>query len=75
MPVLIFQGTITLLMIPIPLPAVFCTHAGLSDSVNATGGLLEFLRAAADFRKSAKCQMTDYLPSLLFAPLFTWLFR
>ncbi len=71
-PVLVFQGTITLV----------CAHSlgpfllahGLADSVNATGGLLIFCVALLIF-EVRKVPVTDYLPSLIFAPLLTWLFR
>jgi uncharacterized membrane protein YqgA involved in biofilm formation len=71
-PVLVFQGTITLL----------CSHSlasflqahGLANSVNATGGLLIFCVAMLIF-EIRKVPVTDYLPSLVFAPLLTWLFR
>jgi uncharacterized membrane protein YqgA involved in biofilm formation len=67
-PVLIFQGTITLL----------CTHSlapylhahGLNDSVNATGGLLIFCVSLLIF-EVRKVPITDYLPSLIFAPILT----
>ncbi len=71
-PVLIFQGTITL----------FCAHSltpflqshGLTDSVDATGGLLIFCVALLIF-EVRKVPVTDYLPSLIFAPLLTWFWR
>lgn len=71
-PVLVFQGTI----------ALFCAHSlapflqahGLADSVNAAGGLLIFCVALLIF-EIRKVPVTDYLPSLVFAPLLTWLLK
>ncbi len=71
-PVLIFQGTIVLLCAHSLAP--FLLAHGLTDSVNATGGLLIFCISLLIF-EIRKVPVTDYLPSLLFAPLFTWLFR
>ena len=71
-PVLIFQGTITLLCAHSLAP--FLEAHGLTDSVNATGGLLIFCVALLIF-EVRKVPVTDYLPSLIFAPLLTWLLR
>jgi uncharacterized membrane protein YqgA involved in biofilm formation len=71
-PVLIFQGTITLLCTNSLAP--FLHAHGLADSVNATGGLLIFCVSLLIF-EVRKVPVTDYLPSLIFAPLLTWLFR
>jgi hypothetical protein len=71
-PVLLFQGTITLLCARSLAP--FLQVRGLTDSVNATGGLLIFCVALLIF-EIRKVPVTDYLPSLIFAPLLTWLFR
>lgn len=70
-PVLIFQGTVTLLC------ARFLQHwlhiHGWIDPVNATGGLLVFCVALVVF-ELRKIELTDYLPSLCYAPLFAaWL--
>ena len=69
-PVLVFQGTITLVCAHSLAP--FLDARGLTDSVNATGGLLIFCVALLIF-EIRKVHVTDYLPSLLFAPLLTWL--
>jgi hypothetical protein len=71
-PVLVFQGTITLLCANSLGP--FLQARGLTDSVNATGGLLIFCVALLIF-EVRKVPVTDYLPSLIFAPLLTWLLR
>jgi uncharacterized membrane protein YqgA involved in biofilm formation len=71
-PVLVFQGTITLLCAHSLQP--FLHAHGLEDSVNATGGLLIFCVALLIF-EVRKVHVTDYLPSLIFAPLLTWILR
>ena len=71
-PVLVFQGTITLLCSHSLAP--FLQAHGLADSVNAIGGLLIFCVALLIF-EIRKVPVTDYLPSLIFAPLLTWLFH
>lgn len=71
-PVLVFQGTITLACSYSLEP--FLQSHGLTDSVNATGGLLIFCVALLIF-EIRKVPVTDYLPSLIFAPLLTALFR
>lgn len=71
-PVLVFQGTITLVSLHSLAP--FLQAHGLIDSVNATGGLLIFCVAMLIF-EIRKVPVTDYLPSLVFAPLLTWLFH
>lgn len=71
-PVLIFQGTLTLVCAKSLAP--FLESHGLTDSVNATGGLLIFCVSLLIF-EIRKVPVTDYLPSLIFAPLLTWLFR
>jgi uncharacterized membrane protein YqgA involved in biofilm formation len=71
-PVLVFQGTITLLSAKVLAP--FLEAHGLTDSVNASGGLLIFCVALSLF-EIRKVPVTDYLPSLIFAPLLTWLWR
>ncbi len=71
-PVVALQGTITLL----------CAHAlgpwlsehDLVNSVNAVGGLLVFSVALLMFGLK-KIEVTDYLPSLAFAPLLTSILR
>ena len=70
-PVLIFQGTITLICANSLAP--FLQAHGLTESVNATGGLLIFCVSLLIF-EVRKVPVTDYLPSLIVAPLFTsWL--
>ena len=71
-PVLVFQGTITLVCAKSLAP--FLAAHGLVDSVNATGGLLIFCVALLIF-EVRKVHVTDYLPSLVFAPLLTWILR
>jgi uncharacterized protein len=71
-PVLVFQGTITLVCAHSLAP--FLQAHSLADSVNATGGLLIFCVALLIF-EVRKVPVTDYLPSLVFAPVLTWLFR
>jgi|SRR5579859_5158243 len=71
LPVFAFQGTITLV----------CTHwlqpflaaRGLLDSVNAVGGILVF-SVALVMLGLKRIELTDYLPSLLIAPLLTHIF-
>jgi uncharacterized protein len=67
-PVLIFQGTMTLLTANWLAP--FLQAHGLTDSVNATGGLLIFCIALSIF-EVRKVAVTDYLPSLIVAPILT----
>jgi uncharacterized protein len=71
-PVLVFQGTITVVCARSLAP--FLAARGLADSVNATGGLLIFCVAILIF-EVRKVHVTDYLPSLVFAPVLTWFFR
>ena len=46
----------------------------LMDSVNATGGLLVFCIALI-ILDLKKIELADYLPSLVVAPLITWLWK
>jgi uncharacterized membrane protein YqgA involved in biofilm formation len=71
-PVLVFQGTITLICARFAGP--FLQAHMLIDSVNATGGLLIFCVGMILF-DVRKIEVTDYLPSLVFAPLLTWWWR
>jgi uncharacterized membrane protein YqgA involved in biofilm formation len=71
-PVLVFQGTITLVCTRWLAP--FLQAHGLTDSVNATCGLLIFCVALLIF-EVRKVHVTDYLPSLIFAPLLAWFWR
>lgn len=72
LPVLVFQGTITLLCAQFLKP--FLEMHNLVDSVNATGGLLVFCVALV-ILELKKIELADYLPSLAFGPLLTWLLR
>ena len=72
LPVLALQGTITLLSAQFLEP--FLNAHGLLDSVNAAGGLLVF-SVALVILELKKIELADYLPSLLFAPLITWVWR
>lgn len=71
-PVLAFQGTITLLTARFLLP--FLEQHELLHSVNGTLGLLIFCVSLIIF-EIKKIEVTDYLPSLAFAPLLTYWFR
>ena len=75
LPVLAFQGTITLLCVQFLKPFLE-SHAplGLVDSINATGGLLVF-SVALVILGLKKIELADYLPSLAIAPLITWFWR
>jgi len=72
LPVLAFQGTITLISSRWLQP--FLELHGLIDSVNATGGLLIF-SVALVMLGLKRIALADYLPSLIFAPLLTSLWR
>lgn len=71
LPLVAAQGTVSLAAMP--LGAWLRAH-GLLASVGATGGLLVFSVAllVLDLRK---VRVSDYLPSLIFAPLITWIWR
>jgi uncharacterized protein len=66
LPVLALQGTITLLCWRW-LEPVLCAH-GLIDPVNGVAGLLVF-SVALVMLGLKKIELTDYLPSLIFAPV------
>jgi uncharacterized membrane protein YqgA involved in biofilm formation len=70
-PVVAYQGTLTLLAKS--LQPFLAKHA-LSDSICGTGGLLVFCVALV-ILELKKIELADYLPSLLYAPLLTWLWR
>lgn len=72
LPVLAFQGTITLVCAQYLRP--FLEAHGLVDSVNAVGGLLVFCVALLIF-EIKRIEVTDYLPALIFAPLLTFLLK
>jgi uncharacterized membrane protein YqgA involved in biofilm formation len=65
------QGTITLLA---RLLQPYLAQHALLDSINATGGMLVFCIALI-ILELKKIELADYLPSLAFAPLLTWLWR
>lgn len=68
-PVLAFQGTITLAA---KFAAAQWINPGFIAAINATGGLLVF-SVALVILELKKLPLTDYLPSLLIAPLIVWL--
>lgn len=70
-PVLVFQGTITLLCARFLEPAL---APDAVDLINATCGLLIFCVALIIF-ELRRIEVTDYLPSLVVAPLLAWCFR
>lgn len=71
LPVLAFQGAISLLVIQFAQP--YLAAHQLTDSVNATAGLLIFCVSLLIF-EIRRVEMADYLPSLAWAPLLTfWL--
>ena len=69
LPVFAYQGTITLSVQHL---GPFLRDHALLDAVNATGGLLVFCVALV-ILDLKKIELADYLPSLAFAPLITWL--
>jgi uncharacterized membrane protein YqgA involved in biofilm formation len=70
-PVVAYQGTITLGAKALqPLLG----DQALLDSINATGGLLIWCLALI-ILELKKVPVADYLPSLIFAPLLTWIWR
>jgi len=71
LPVLAFQGTITLLVARV-LEPILSLH-NLANSCNAVGGLLVFCVALVMLGLK-RIELADYLPSLIVAPLITlWL--
>jgi len=72
LPVLAFQGTITLVCAQYLRPLL--EAHGLVDSLNAVGGLLVFCVALLIF-EIRRIEVTDYLPALIFAPLLTFLLK
>lgn len=70
-PVIAYQGSITLAA---KLLAPYVQHGPLLDSINTTGGLLVFCIALI-ILELKKVELADYLPSLAFAPLLTWLWK
>jgi uncharacterized membrane protein YqgA involved in biofilm formation len=71
LPVFVYQGTIALAVHNLE---PFLTQHQLLDSVNAVGGLLVFCVALVVLELK-KFELGDYLPSLVTAPLVTWLLR
>ena len=73
-PVVAYQGTITLAAKSLAPFFQDPANAHLMSSINATGGLLVFCIAMIilDLRKF---EVADYLPSLAWAPLITWLWK
>jgi len=72
LPVLAFQGTVSLVCLRYAEP--FLRAHGLTDSVNATAGLLIF-SVAVLILEIRRVEVADYLPSLIYAPLLTWFWR
>jgi uncharacterized membrane protein YqgA involved in biofilm formation len=71
LPVLAFQGTISLAVGLLALPWLSARH--LVDPVNATAGLLIFAVSLLIF-EVRRVEVADYLPSLIWVPLLTlWL--
>ncbi|PYK97965.1 MAG: hypothetical protein DME19_14365 [Verrucomicrobia bacterium] len=70
-PVVAWQGTISLLA---GLARPWLEKYSLSDPINATAGLLVFCVALIIFELK-KIELADYLPSLIYAPLLTWMWR
>src|SRR5262245_60399852 len=70
-PVFAFQGTLALGARALQ---SFLERHALVDSINATGGLLVFC-VALIMLELKKVELGDYLPSLAYAPLLTWLWR
>ena len=72
LPVLAFQGSVTLVCATWVRP--FLSEHNLVDSVSATGGLLVF-SVALVMLQIKRVTLADYLPSLIFAPVITWIWR
>jgi len=70
-PVVAYQGTITLAAQWV---APWVSDPALMNAVNATGGLLVFCIALI-ILDLKKFEIADYLPSLAYAPLITWLWK
>jgi len=71
LPVLAFQGAISLLVMQFAQP--YLAAHQLTDSVNATAGMLVFCVSLLIFEVK-RVEVADYLPSLAWAPLLTlWL--
>jgi uncharacterized membrane protein YqgA involved in biofilm formation len=70
-PVVAYQGSITLAA---KFVAPWLTDPAMLNSVNATGGLLVFCIALI-ILEIKKVELADYLPSLAWAPLITWVWK
>jgi uncharacterized membrane protein YqgA involved in biofilm formation len=70
-PVVAYQGTLTLAA---RLLAPQLQNSALLDSINATGGLLVFCISLIIFELK-KIELADYLPSLAWAPVLTWVWK
>jgi uncharacterized protein len=68
-PVLAYQGSITLAA---RLAEPYVRNPALIESLNLTGGFMVF-SIALIILELKKIALADYLPSLVYAPLFTWL--
>ena len=73
-PVVAYQGTITFAAKTLAPFFHDPANAALLHSINATGGLLVFCIAMV-ILELKKFELADYLPSLAWAPLITWLWR
>jgi uncharacterized protein len=68
-PVLAYQGSITLAA---NLIEPYLRHPGLLDSISLAGGFLVF-SIALIILELKKVALANYLPTLVYAPFFTWL--
>ena len=73
-PVVAYQGTITFAAKTLAPFFHDSANAALLNSINATGGLLVFCIAMV-ILELKKFELADYLPSLAWAPLITWLWK
>ena len=71
-PVMAFQGTITLLCSRLLEPVL--SARDLVDPINMVGGLLVF-SVAVVMLGLRKIELADYLPSLVIAPVIAWIWR
>jgi uncharacterized protein len=74
LPVLALQGTLTLASAQYLKPFLEAHGVGLLNSINAVGGLLVF-SVALVILELKKLELADYLPSLVLAPVLTWVLR
>ena len=70
-PLMAWQGTLALLA---QMAQPWLANHALLDPLNATAGLLVFC-VALIVLELKKIELADYLPSLVFAPLLTWILR